>query len=395
MQVKIRSSWITTCFAFVVAAVAAKPVSAEIVIWQFEAEVQGLADPTTTEAYFPKQLSVADRERFTIRLVVDTSTPASFVGQTDATYPGAIKSARAIGNGWSLDLPVLSVGPISLRDEDTPGRDQIFAVATGPLVPGEAWFSLQPTLDNIRTPADPSATGPLSSLQFPNPPAPLAEWNNASFYFSARRDQAGEQVDGGAYFGRLISFSVLRDTDSDGIFDSEDNCPGTANADQRDSNRDGYGDACVHPTVLVPSSASVNPFVVIGAFSRIGPGVVTRRDVRIGRVVKLATNVSLGERARIGDFVELGESVRIGDDSSVATTTTVGRRAQLVARVTVGARARVAEGAVLCTGVVIGNQAQVRRNALVQTGVVVPAGSIVPGRSTAPTPEMCLPVAGN
>lgn len=395
MHVKVRSSWIPTCFALIVAAVAAKPVNAEIVIWQFEVEVQGLADPTTTEAYFPKQLSVADRERFTIQLSVDTATPPSLVALTDAFYPGAIRSARAFGNGWSLDLPVLSRGSVDLRNEDPPGRDQIFAVATGPLVPGETWFSLQATFDNIRAPTDPSATDPLTSLQFPNPPAALANWNNSGFYYSARRDQPGQQVEGGTYYGRLISFTVLRDTDSDGIFDDQDNCPGTANADQRDSNRDGYGDACVHPTVLVPSSASVNPFVVIGAFSRIGPGVVTRRDVRIGRVAKLATNASLGERVRIGDFVELGESVRIGDDSSVATTTTVGHRAQMVARVTVGARARVAEGAVLCTGAVIGDRAQVRRNALVQTGVVVPAGSIVAGRSTAPTPDMCLPVSGN
>ena len=34
------------------------------------------------------------------------------------------------------------------------------------------------------------------------------------------------------------------DGDGDGVPDAVDNCPGTANADQKDSNEDGYGDAC-------------------------------------------------------------------------------------------------------------------------------------------------------
>jgi hypothetical protein len=50
------------------------------------------------------------------------------------------------------------------------------------------------------------------------------------------------------------------DLDRDGIEDAKDNCPTVANADQRDSNRDGKGDACqpdrVKPRVRVyPGSA--------------------------------------------------------------------------------------------------------------------------------------------
>ncbi len=36
----------------------------------------------------------------------------------------------------------------------------------------------------------------------------------------------------------------LGDTDADGIGDSSDNCTLVANADQRDTNGDGYGNAC-------------------------------------------------------------------------------------------------------------------------------------------------------
>ena len=50
------------------------------------------------------------------------------------------------------------------------------------------------------------------------------------------------------------------DQDRDGVEDGKDNCPSVANADQRDSNRDGKGDACqpdqVKPRVKVyPGSA--------------------------------------------------------------------------------------------------------------------------------------------
>jgi ferredoxin len=35
-----------------------------------------------------------------------------------------------------------------------------------------------------------------------------------------------------------------RDTDGDGVIDSADNCPTQANAEQRDGNNNGVGDAC-------------------------------------------------------------------------------------------------------------------------------------------------------
>ncbi len=40
------------------------------------------------------------------------------------------------------------------------------------------------------------------------------------------------------------------DGDSDGVADAEDNCPGTANPDQQDTNFDGIGDACQETTAL-------------------------------------------------------------------------------------------------------------------------------------------------
>ena len=50
--------------------------------------------------------------------------------------------------------------------------------------------------------------------------------------------------------GVAIGGSV--DTDGDGIADNVDNCRTVANADQEDLNGDGFGDACVDPTVQLP-----------------------------------------------------------------------------------------------------------------------------------------------
>jgi hypothetical protein len=39
-------------------------------------------------------------------------------------------------------------------------------------------------------------------------------------------------------------YRIVVDTDGDGFYDIHDNCTLTANADQRDTNGDGYGNAC-------------------------------------------------------------------------------------------------------------------------------------------------------
>ena len=41
-----------------------------------------------------------------------------------------------------------------------------------------------------------------------------------------------------------VGVNQVLDTDGDGLFDEEDNCPSTANADQQDSDTDGIGDVC-------------------------------------------------------------------------------------------------------------------------------------------------------
>lgn len=359
---------------------------AEVVIWQFEGEVQGLAVPSTTEAYFPRALIAGDKVTF--RLVVDTATPVLFPLPTEALYRGAIKSATASGDGWSIEPTSLALGSIEVRNEEPPGRDAVFFAASSPEGQGQTWYSFQPVLYNIDFSG---GAGPLSSVAIPSSFTSMAAWNNSYFYFSARRDLAGQQVDGATYIGRLLTASVLRDRDSDGILDSSDNCPGAANPGQADANSDGYGDACVHPTVRIPTHSSVNHFVLIERNALIERGVTTAENVSIGTSARLDYYVNLGTSVSIGDFSRLGRSVRVGNDSIVGSDVEIERSAVVLDHVQIDTRARIAQGAVICSRATIGTAARLGRYALIQSDAVIPAGAVVPGRATAPTVAMCLP----
>ena len=69
--------------------------------------------------------------------------------------------------------------------------------------------------------------------------------------------RVGLTTSAGIVYSQTFMFTATSppDRDRDGIEDAKDNCPTVANPDQRDSNRDGKGDACqpdrVKPRVLV------------------------------------------------------------------------------------------------------------------------------------------------
>ena len=75
--------------------------------------------------------------------------------------------------------------------------------------------------------------------------------------------RVGVTTSTGSVHSPTFSFTAVapKDSDRDGVPDSRDNCPTTPNADQRDSNHDGRGDACqpdrVKPRVrILPGSAT-------------------------------------------------------------------------------------------------------------------------------------------
>ena len=100
------------------------------------------------------------------------------------------------------------------------------------------------------------------------------------------------------------STALAADFDLDGIDDTVDNCIAVANDLQEDTDGDGYGDACAHPTAQIGAvtrfeAAYVGARAVIADGADIGSGaIVGRRSI-------------VGQGAVIGDDAVLGRGVEV------------------------------------------------------------------------------------
>jgi TolB protein len=88
---------------------------------------------------------------------------------------------------------------------------------------------------------------------------------------------------GGTFDWAPTPTNIPSDSDGDGAADTEDNCPEVANADQRDGDSDGQGDACDPPKVMNTSPANnataVAPTVnVTASFSEAMDAITTDGD---------------------------------------------------------------------------------------------------------------------
>ena len=83
------------------------------------------------------------------------------------------------------------------------------------------------------------------------------------------------------------------DADGDGVPNGIDNCPGTDNPAQTDSDGDGYGDACVC------SSVKISPDAVIGLEPFIDCGTLIKKLVTVG------DNAEIGQKVML-DFGVMG-----------------------------------------------------------------------------------------
>jgi acetyltransferase-like isoleucine patch superfamily enzyme len=184
------------------------------------------------------------------------------------------------------------------------------------------------------------------------------------------------------------------DADADGIANGIDNCPTIANPDQADAQGDGYGDACVSPDVVIPSSALLGRNPVIGRGTIVQDGVSIGDDVTIGDDVRLERQSRAGDRLRADDYVAIGRFARIGNDVSLGFATrlegnvTVGDGVviadQVIVRrgVTIGSGARIDALAVLFAGALIGDRAIIESGARIGRGATVAPGAIVPSGTT-------------
>ena len=177
--------------------------------------------------------------------------------------------------------------------------------------------------------------------------------------------------DNGSSSGSAYVFSLITDSDGDGIPDDLDNCPTVANPDQADSNGDGFGDACVDPSVFVPDNANVDPTVIIGAGSLIFPGVTIEAGVQIGSFSTIRRNAVIGAGSTIGDNTNVNPNVNIGENVVVGDNVVIARN------VTIEDGAQIGDGSRIRAGVSIGSNAIIGNAVTIAAGVEIPAHTMI------------------
>ena len=104
----------------------------------------------------------------------------------------------------------------------------------------------------------------------------------------------------------------------------------------------------VHPTAVIPSSASIGPGSVIHA------GTVLTADVRLGAHVAVMPSVVLTHDDVVGDGVTFGAGVRVAGEVTIERGAYVGAGALVRERVVLGAGALIGMGAVVTSSVPAG-----------------------------------------
>mgnify|MGYP001179978970 CR=1 FL=1 len=221
----------------------------------------------------------------------------------------------------------------------------------------------------------------------------------------------------------LATLGLAADLDADGVDDALDNCVYIANPNQSDTNADGYGDACAHPTASVGADVIIARGGYIDAGATVGSGVlVVRGTVGAGAQVGndavvygsiaaetpssgpaiVGTGAVLGHRgtiapgARIGDHAviygpvgtravvgdrsiigrggELAPLVQVGSDTwlraTVGLSSSIGDRVA-IGRAVLGRRVTVHDGVRIGTFVTIGDDAVIGDGARLRWSVTV------------------------
>jgi sugar O-acyltransferase (sialic acid O-acetyltransferase NeuD family) len=96
----------------------------------------------------------------------------------------------------------------------------------------------------------------------------------------------------------------------------------------------------VHPTAVVPGSATIGPGSILHAH------VVLTADIAVGAHVAMMPQVVLTHDDVIGDFVTFGAGARVSGGVTIETAAYIASGAMLRERITIGAGAVVGMGAV-------------------------------------------------
>ena len=200
---------------------------------------------------------------------------------------------------------------------------------------------------------------------------------------------AGSNEDDGKRLGSAYVFS-LTDAEFDGIIDERDNCPTEYNPDQVDSNGDGFGDACVDPSVMISSNVDVDRTVTVGADAKIKRNVTVGANTSVGSNVYLKKGVNVGEDVRIGDGAKLNKDIEVGDAASIGPGVTMGRNVFVGPGTVIGANSVIGQDTVICGAAEIGPNSDIGKNNFVSTLTILSPASVHDGNEgPAPNPFDC------
>ncbi len=191
---------------------------------------------------------------------VDTSAVQTFTITVNAVNDGpsiSVGTAAAINQGSSGSVS----GGFSVSDPDSSSVRVTLSISTGSVTLGNTagvtFTSGDGTADASMTFSGPISTvnGALSSFT-----ATPASTFAGTASLTASVDDLGATGGGSLTASGTVSFLVPADTDLDGLLNTIDNCPTTANVNQLDSDSDGVGDLC-DPTPLPDADHDGDPDV--------------------------------------------------------------------------------------------------------------------------------------
>jgi carbonic anhydrase/acetyltransferase-like protein (isoleucine patch superfamily) len=160
------------------------------------------------------------------------------------------------------------------------------------------------------------------------------------------------------------------DSDDDGIRDSLDNCPTTANADQLDANGDGYGDACVDPGAI-SDNADIDPTVQLGENTNINTGVTVEENVVLEADVTANRDVAIDEGTTVQEGATLNQGSAVGADSNIGPNVSIGKNVFIGKRVVIGENTVIGQGSYVCSDSTIGANLNIGKNNVLEQFSIV------------------------
>lgn len=197
----------------------------------------------------------------------------------------------------------------------------------------------------------------------------------------------------GPMSGAAFVYAVV-DNEFDGVEDDIDNCPTQFNPTQIDSNGDGFGDACVDPSVMVSTDVNFDRTVIVGADANFKKDVSLGAYTRVGSNVEMKKGVNVGEQVDIGDGAVLQKDIEVGNAASIGAGVRIGKGAYVGPGSVIGANTVIGKDTVICGAAEIGEDSDIEKNSLVSPmAILSPQSELESTHKTAPSPADCLGTA--